>query len=272
MNLERFKKFSRYTDPSEFRHLYDGLPSSPEGISDVVHAQLIHPVAVRILGIELTEEQKNDERNCPSMKKILGKLQERAPIGLSLDRRPEQRVVNNCRGHALFMASVLKSQGISARLRCGFAPYLSFDFSCDHTVLEAWIGGRWRLMDADATDEFVMSRGYDFSVYDMPHGVFDFGWEAWLRVRRGVDPMERYGIPGGVSGWPFLHTALIRDMLALFRQEIQVLECPPFKDIPEGGINAILDRIAELMSDPDEKWDELEEYYARLDFSKISAP
>jgi hypothetical protein len=272
MNPELFEEFSRYTDPGEFRHLYDGLPSSPKGISDVVHAQLIHPVAAHILGIELTGEQKNDERSCPSMAKILGKLQERAHIGLSLNRKQEQRVVNNCRGHALFMASVLNSQGVPARLRCGFAPYLPFDFSCDHTVLEAWIGGRWRMIDADATNEFVRSRGYDFSVYDMPHGVFDFGWEAWQRVRQGVDPIERYGIPGGVSGWPFLHTALIRDMLALFGQEIQVWECPPFKDVPEGEVNVTLDRIAELMSDPDEKWDELEEHYTRLDLSKISAP
>lgn len=200
MNPERFEEFSRYTDPGEFRHLYDGLPSSPEGISDVVHAQLIHPVAASILGIELTEEQKNDERSCPSMAKILGKLQERAPIGLSLDRRPEHRVVNNCRGHALFMASVLKSQGIPVRLRCGFAPYLPFDFSCDHVVLEAWICGWWKIMDADATDEFERSRGYDFSVYDIPQGVFDFGCEAWQRVRQGVDPIERYGISGRVSG------------------------------------------------------------------------
>lgn len=270
MNLERFEGFSHYTDPGEFRNLYDGLPSSPEGISDVVHAQLIHPVAAQILGIELTEEQKKDERSCPSMVKILGKLQERSPIGLSLERRPEHRVVNNCRGHALFMASVLKSQEVPARLRCGFAPYLPFDFSCDHTVLEAWVGGRWRLMDADATDELVRSRGYDFSVYDMPHGVFDFGWEAWQRVRQGVDPINRYCIPGGISGWNFLHTALIRDMLALFGQEIQVWECPPFKDVPEGRVNSTLDRIAELMSEPDEKWGELVEYYTRLDLSKIS--
>ena len=47
---------------------------------------------------------------------------------------------------------------------------------------------------------------------------------------------------------------------------------PPFKDVPEAEVNITLDRIAELMSDPDEEWDELEEHYARLDFSKISTP
>ena len=272
MDLERFKKFSCYTNPGEFRHLYNGLPSSPEGISAVIHAQLIHPVAAHILSIELTEEQKEDERNCPNMVKILAKLQERAPIGLSLDRRPEHRVVNNCRGHALFMASVLKSQGVPARLRCGFASYLPFAFSCDHTVLEAWMDGGWRLMDADATNEFVRSRGYDFDVFDMPYEIFDFGWKAWRRVRGGFDPIEKYGVPGGAHGWPFLHTALIRDMLALFGQEVPVWKCPPFKDLHEEDVHPTLDRIADLMAAPDENLRELEKYYYMSDMSKVQAP
>jgi len=64
---------------------------------------------------------------------------------------------------------------------------------------------------------------------------------------------EREKNPYRVSVWSFLHTALIRDMLALFGKEIQVWECTPFKDVPKSEVNATLDRIAELMSDPNEK-------------------
>jgi hypothetical protein len=42
-------------------------------------------------------------------------------------------------------------------------------------------------------------------------------------------------------------------MLALFGQEIQVWGCTPFKDVPESEVNVTLDRIAELMLDPNEK-------------------
>lgn len=269
MPWERFLEFSYYTDPGEYASLYDEVSSSLEGISEVVHTQLIHPVAAQLLGIELSEEQKKDEERCTTIRGILAMLQRRAPIGLSPERESHQRVVNDCRGHALFMASILKSRGVPARLRCGFAHYLPFDFSCDHTVLEAWMDGSWRLIDADATDGFVRGRGFDFSVYDIPHEHFDFGWEAWQGVRQGRDPIERYGIPGGISGWPFLHTALIRDMLALFGQEVQVWECPQFRDIPEGEVKPTLDRIAGLMRDPDDNLEELREYHDMLELTGL---
>jgi hypothetical protein len=262
-HLDQFRHFSMYTDPGEYGFLYDELPTTLDGINKIVHTQLIHPAAVRF-GVKFTKEQEKDEELL-TISKILAKLQERAPIGLSMNRRMEQRVVNNCRGHALLMASMLKVQGVPARLRCGFAPYLLDGFSCDHTVLEAWMEGRWRLMDADATNEFVRNRGYSFDVYDMSREMFDFGWQAWQQVRQNIHPIERYGIPGGRSGWPFLQTALIRDMLALFGEEVMVWTCPPFKNLYDDKVQSTLDKVARLMAAPDQNWHELKQYYDLID-------
>jgi len=264
-HLDRFRHFSTYSDPGGYAFLYEGLPTTPEGISQIIHTQLIHPAAARATGIKLTNEQERDELNLLTVTEILTKLQQRRPTGLSTDRKPDQRVVTNCRGHALIMASVLKSQGVPARLRCGFAPYLMDGFSCDHTVLEAWIDERWRLMDADATNEYVRDRGYNFDVYDMPPEMFNLAGEAWLRARQRLDPAERYGIPDGRRGWPFLHTALIRDMLALFGQEVAVWTRPQFKSMPDEEVQPTLDRIAELTAKPDQNWDELKQLYRMID-------
>jgi hypothetical protein len=265
LNLDVFKEQSTYTDPGNYAFLYEGLPSSPEDISDIIHKQLIHPAAVHVQNISLTKEQMKDEKNCQTMKEILKTLQGRKPVGFSLLRKPEHRVVNNCCGHALFMASVLKNLGIPARLRCGFAPYLFDGFSCDHTIVEVWMDGRWRLMDADATNLHIRNRGYNFNVYDIPYELFDFGWEAWQRVRQEEDPIERYRIPGGYSSLSLLHKALIRDLLAIFGQEIQVWYCPPFKDVPDERIHPTLDRIAELMERPDDNLKELKLFYDLID-------
>jgi len=268
LNLDVFKEHSAYTDPGNYAFLYEGLPSSSQDISKIIHMQLIHPAAVNVQNISLTKMQTKDEKKCQTMKIILKTLQERKPVGLSLLRKSEHRVVNNCCGHALFMASVMKSQGVSARLRCGFAPYLFDGFSCDHTVLEVWMDGRWRLMDADATNSFVRSRGYGFDVYDIPRELFDFWWEAWQRVRRGQDPVERYRIPGGDSGWLFLQKALIRDLLAFFGHEVQVWICPPFKNTLAVNVYSCFDRMAELMVRPDDNMKKLKLCLDILDVSK----
>lgn len=261
MNGDEFRGFSPYTDPGEFAFLLDGLPSSLESISDIVHAQLVHPGRAPEL---VTEGNRTDEETCQTVRDILATLQERNPIGLSLDRQPHHRVYVNCCGFSQLMTSILKSQAIPSRVRCGFSLYPFDGFSCDHTVLEAWIHGQWRLIDASDA-----STGSHFKLYDMPGDVFHFGWQAWQRVRGGFDPIDRYCVapawvfPNEVR-WQLLHKALIRDMIALFGHEIQVFSCPPFRDMTDEEAYPTLDRIATLMASPDRNRDQIREFCEML--------
>jgi len=233
MSGDEFRDFSHYTDPGEYAFLLDGLPSSLNGISDIVQAQLVHPGRAPEL---ITEDNAGDEETCQTVRDILAKLQERNPIGLSLDRQPQHRVYVNCCGFAQLMTSILKSQAIPARVRCGFSLYPFEGFSCDHTVLEAWTSGQWRLIDASNA-----RMGSHFRLDGIPGDVFHFGWQAWQRVRGGIDPVDRYCVAPGWAfsdevRWQLLHKALIRDMIALFGQEIQVFSCPPFRDMADGEV------------------------------------
>ena len=259
MMMNYYREYSPYTDPGEYAHLYEGLSSSLETINDVIHAQLIHPGRVSNL---VTKDNENDQQTCENVSSILAKLQERNSIGLSLDRKPQHRVVNNCCGHSQLMASILQSKGIPARLRCGFSLYPFDGFSCDHTVIEVWMNDQWQLIDPSET-----STGKYFKLYEHAD-EFHFGWQSWQRVREGIDPKERYGVSPDfamtVDQWEFLRAALLRDLVCQFGHEMQCWYCPPFKDIADGETFTILDRIAEFMASLYENRNKLEEYFNML--------
>jgi len=258
--MDYYREYSLYTDPGEYLPLYQKLPSSLEGINDIIHSQLIHPGRTPCL---VTKVNEQDEQDCENVSSILAKLQERNPAGLSIDRKPRHRVVNNCCGHSQLMASILKSQGIPTRLRCGFSLYPFRGFSCDHTVIEVWINDQWLLVDPSEKSTGKLFRLHNYA------DKFHFGWQSWQRVRRGIDTEDRYGIAPGYplpkSPIEFLQTALLRDLVCQFGHEMQCWYCPPFKNTGDEETFDILDRIAELMDSPDENRSNLEEYFNMLE-------
>ena len=69
------------------------------------------------------------------------------PAPLTVAREPAQRLVGNCRDHAVLFTSLLRQQGVPARVRVGFATYLTDRIHCDHWIVET--GTRRRTLGAD---------------------------------------------------------------------------------------------------------------------------
>ena len=70
--------------------------------------------------------------------------------GLTMDRFVSAKIVVTCRYISILMASILKSKGIPARCRSGFAPYFTTNGQAwDHWVNEYWNGDRWVRIDVD---------------------------------------------------------------------------------------------------------------------------
>ena len=257
---DQFTEFSPYTNPEKFIYLFRNLPISLEEINDIIHSQLIHPGMAREL---VTQDNNKDEEICETVSTILAKLQERNPIGLSLNRKPEHRVVNNCCGHSQLMAAILKNQGVPARLRCGFSLYPFKGYSCDHTVVEVLIDEQWCLIDPSQTKQSKY-----FRLHQVPEQVFHFGWQAWQRTRNGIDSIERYciapGIMAGEDSSELLRGALVRDLACIFSHEIQCWYTPNFRNVTGNDTYPMLDEIAALMSSIDENLDKLELYFNSL--------
>jgi hypothetical protein len=150
----------------------------------------------------------------------LGKILEADVWALHVPRLPQQRFPGTCRDFALMITSFLRSKGVPARLRCGFASYLGDGWE-DHWVCEFWHDATqaWRLSDAQL-DEVMRARlGIEFDPANVPRSSFLTAGEAWLDCRAGRSDPERFG-HGEVKGAWFLRLNVIRDHFALNGREI----------------------------------------------------
>jgi hypothetical protein len=212
-------------------------------------------------------------------------------ISAALPRSPEERMQACCREYAVLTAAFFKAKGIPSRARCGFALYLAYpDTYEDHWICEYWNGSRWIAIDSQI-DPFQQSVLYDYAnahpelegsyknmlltldPLDLTSEHFINAGDAWKSYRNGdVDP-NKFGIgrdPAkhnveSLQGAWFMRGQLLRDFASLNK-----IETVPFLVMLEVGRNwndwrlvsakddelsdddwKLLDKIAELCSDPD---------------------
>jgi hypothetical protein len=138
--------------------------------------------------------------------------------GLTSDREPVNRRVVYCLNHSIFLASVLKYQGVPARVRCGFAPYLAPGTGYDiaHVICEVWNDDEKRWMFADPDRKKV----------DIPVEQFELGGDVWLQLQEGRVDSRKY-IVATDSGEGLILDMLCHDLPAVLGEERSLWESPP---------------------------------------------
>lgn len=253
--LERYLEYSPLTDPGEYVHLYKDLPESLNELCGLIKKQLIHPVDVRQFADVIPPENYFEDPKFPTVEKMLEGLIARNPDGLTLDRRPEHRLVVACQNHSLLLASILKSRGVPTRLRYGFAPYLARggDLHVYHIICEVWNKeeNRWTLVDPDR------------KMVDFPREQFELARDVWLQFQNGEIDSQKYGVAEWWGDYMILDV-LCHDFLALLSREISYMESPPISTGENIDVSKIekdkvevLDKISSLINNPGENMDEL---------------
>lgn len=138
-------RHSAFSDPGRYGGLLTGLATDPAALSVVARNVIAH---YRASGDVLPAKTRH-EIDSRWLEVILAADQSRHPWPLSHDRPLPQRVQGCCRDHTLFCVGVLRSHGIPARSRVGFAGYFVEGWHHDHVIVEAWLDGRWRRFDAE---------------------------------------------------------------------------------------------------------------------------
>lgn len=148
------------------------LPSDIRELCLLQRHQIIHPVAII--------RARTDKNAFDEFSKFHGDISqipfdrllfenERFPTALAIlaellhreneyscDRKIQNKMHLTCREQAILLAAILKAKGISARVRSGFAPYISGDgIFHDHWICERFCDkeNRWILTDADCCVE-----------------------------------------------------------------------------------------------------------------------
>ena len=253
--LDFYKGYGQNTDPGEYAGLYQGLPESLEDLCAWIKTQLIHPAEVERYAAVLPEGRTREDTAFYSVQDMLKELVIRDPRGLTMGRDPAARLVLSCRYHAMLLVSVMKSRGIPARVRVGFAAYLDPQGGrhIDHWISEIWNAreDRWMWVDPD-------THRVDFDGFEVARDV-------WLGAREGELDPQHYGFHIW-WGLGYILGNLGHDLHACLNHELIYWEGPElFHREPEAlsaDELAFVDRLAHLLEHPEENLGELAELQA----------
>lgn len=273
--LNYYLKFSPFTNPGCYKkRLEENLPNDVKKIGFLVRKQIIHRVTLKNgnkgsnVDLKYGDMSKvpwyrqPEDDYFPTAIAILAELYRRDRRGFVKDRKEKDRLILTCRFVSILMASVLKSKGIPARVRSGFAPYFKGfgNKSVDHWINQYWNKKekRWVTIDVDGSLEDYL----EFDPYDTPRDVFDFSADAWLAVRAGKTDKAYFWNAGGFEGLRVIAWELFYDFHCLMNNEIIYLHQPKyiwgrFDKLTEEELKEI-DDLALLMKEPDKNFEKLQ--------------
>lgn len=187
---------------------FAALPVGIPELCAVVQGLLIHPLVAELYGVDLSSAQKKEVNIRP--------VREMVRLMLTLDRRPlnearpaNERVVGNCRDHAVLLCAMLRAQGRPARARPGFATYLEPEkpagsWFSDHWIAEAWLEEqkRWVMVDAqiDALQRANLKMTFDPT--DLPADAFYPAAKAWALCRAKKAKSGLFGLTARPTAGP----------------------------------------------------------------------
>jgi Transglutaminase-like superfamily len=238
---------SRMTDPGEHAPLVADLRSGVGPLSKVVQGLLIHTDWLDAYPVDKGSFRTTTRETLPIADR-LSQILEKSTFPLHVTHPPCDRSVGTCRDFSLMLCSLLRSHGVPARLRCGFASYFGETWE-DHWVCEYWDGAAamWRLGDAQLDKTLRGRLEIQFDPADVPRSAFLTAGEAWTEGRAGrLDP-DRLG-HGAVAGMWFVKVNVLRDHGALNGRETSPWD--GWRDAPRAGrrLDAVempfLDRVA----------------------------
>ncbi|WP_369370137.1 transglutaminase domain-containing protein [Promicromonospora sp. Populi] len=210
-----YSDHSPYSNPGNHAGFFGELSTDPEDLHRFVCSAVVH---YRAGGPQLTAAQKPDPDRRWVMS-ILDAAEARAP--LDGPRAPAQQVAGCCRDHTLLTLGVLRTHGIPARSRIGFAKYFTPGWHADHVVGERWDGERWVRFDSELDNQ-----DFDFDVHDMPTGPgapYITAAEAWLAIRAGAADPATFGVGPDLphlSGKDFVRYYVLYEVAHRHRDEL----------------------------------------------------
>ena len=268
--LETWRRPMAMSDAGARASLFEGLPDDVGGLAEVVQGVLMHEHIAPAYGLTLTPEQ-HAEAHARAVADILKGIIGHDPRPLSATRPLEARQVGVCRHFTLLHVAMLRSRGIAARARCGFAAYFVKDMFIDHWVTEYFdaAAGRWVLVDAqlDARQRELFKITFD--PLDVPRDQFLVAGEAWRRSRDGTTDPKAFAILD-MSGLWLVAGNVIRDVAALNNHEMLPWDVWGGMSRTDAEIDlGFIDRLAALSRAPDADSQALRSAY---DDTRVAVP
>ncbi len=278
--LDFYREFSVYTNPGLYEDfLKKDLPNDIKEIGNLIRKNIIHRTTLVAGNVGTNADKKfGDMTKVPWYRQpeddilvtasaMLAELYRRDKRGFVKDRKEKDKLVVTCRFVAILIASILKSKGISCRVRSGNAPYFDMGklgkVSADHWINQYWDSKqkRWITIDVDGS----WSLNENFDPYDLPEGKFDFPAGVWLKIRNGKDDPNRFWNAKPEKGLIVVLWSLFYDFHCLMNNEIIYIYGPSnnfgnpekFAKLSEKELKTI-DELARFMQNTDKNFSKLQ--------------
>ena len=156
-HVAQWLRHTPMTEPGALAAEFETLPSDVASLNRIAQGLLVHSEWLSAYGLDARTFGPVSRATLPVSER-LGGLLKLDRLSLRAARAPANRSAGTCRDFALTLSSFLRAKGAPARLRCGFAGYLTDGWE-DHWVCEYWDGQKeeWRLSDPQL-DEITRAR------------------------------------------------------------------------------------------------------------------
>lgn len=214
-----YREVGPFTDLRAAPHGCEGLADRPLDLARAVTGLIVHEIMAEPLYGWVPEPERLGALHVRPAAALVEEILRLDPRPLFEPRPVERRLVGNCRHFSVVTVALMRSLGIAARARCGFASYFEPGLWSDHWIVEWWDGGRWRQVDSQVDDIQRAALRIDVDVGDLPPGAFLSGGEAWRRCRDGQADPDLFGV-ADLRGWFEVCGNVVRDAAALGKAEM----------------------------------------------------
>jgi excinuclease ABC subunit A len=275
--LDYYMQHSQITEPSKYASLFDDLPHDIQSLVKIVQGLLISLPWEDAYNLDFPRERHREIylRTVPEM---LKRILELDPSSLILKRLPEKRKVSLCRDFAVLLVSMLRHQGVPARVRVGFAGYYRAETPryWDHRIAEYWNEelNCWVLVDA-MTEEPILGR-LRFNIDPLnvdSNSQFLLAGDVWQKCRAGEANPKEFGDSPDDLGMAPIRYALLQDFDYLNKNELVGFDAwhslinKPENEVTEEE-RALLDEIAEKTNHVDFSLNGLIELYQATSYGQ----
>ncbi len=220
MKQDIYIKDSVFSNPLHYRNSLKKSCANAEQACTFTQNLLIHAYWLEHYQYDPDMSLRYEEMQARNLSEIFDISVSKNDSSFEKVRSANERVVSTCRDFSLMICGIFRVNGYPARLRCGFATYLTPDHFEDHWICEYWNkeSSSWFRVDAQLDDVHKEQLDIDFDPYNVPSERFVSAGSAWELCRAGQEDPALFGIQG-ISGLPFIKANIVRDMCALGKIE-----------------------------------------------------
>jgi hypothetical protein len=253
---------SPMSNPGQYAYLFDDLPTDVDALCRVVNNFFIHIWKTQRWTVPTKRKLDYATR---TVEAVLKRALEYSDAPLTKQRPRQKQFIGDCRHAALLLCSMLRHQGIAARMRHGYCQYITDDglkFN-HHVITEYWNGERWVLEDPDIIR------------HDIAPADFLFGSQVWQQYRAGKLDDSNFYLTHDLKGaWTFPLT-MLRDLASLAKFEATSSDSwgiiKPGYELTEAD-KVMLDDAAAMLEHADDLQAAMQTIYAKYPVLKVSQP